>query len=132
MILENFASGPDRFIDKTEPGFEKPAIGDVVAVTAVDWAIYAAQRYNAHDAFDIVRGTVYGQVVRVNDEMIAVAMQVFDDGGLRQVLALPWVTVEKVVLLEKAEREVDPFAFVGVPGVSVADAANIVGAARSK
>ncbi len=85
-----------------EPGFEKPAIGDVVAVTAVDWALYAIQRYDANEAFDIVRGTVYGQVVRVNEEMIAVAMQVFDDGGVRQVAALPWVTVEKVVLLERA------------------------------
>lgn len=127
MILENFASGPDRFININEQGFEKPGVGDTVAVDAVDWASYNAQRYTATEAFDIVRGRVYGQVVRVTDEMIAVAMQVFEDGGVRNVVALPWVTVTRVVLFERANEEGKPFAFVShVPSISVEDAARIV------
>lgn len=127
MILENFASGPEKLIGINQAGFEKPAVGDTVAVTAVDWAIHSAQRYEATEAFDVVRGTIYGQVVRATDEMIAVAMQVFDDGGVRCVLALPWVTVEKIVLLERGGGKGDPFNFVGqVPGISLEDASNIL------
>ncbi len=85
-----------------QPNFYKPAIGAVVAVEAVDWGIFN-ETYQANTNFAVVRGTIYGTVVKCDDELIALAFQVFDDGGLRFVLSVPWVTVEKVTILEHAK-----------------------------
>ena len=74
-------------------------VGDVVRIEAVDWAMYN-DAFTQHTEFDMVTGVVYGQVVRVTDEVIAVAPQVFSDGGVRCTLALPWVTVTEVKTYE--------------------------------
>lgn len=86
------------------PGFEKPAIGDIVAVRAVDWG-YEGEQHPATAAFTIVRGTIYGQVIKCNDEWITLAFQVFDGGDVRSVLSIPWVTVEQVTILEHGGNE---------------------------
>lgn len=84
------------------PGFEKPDIGDVVAVEAIDWGMVNQQTTADDPAHRIVRGTIYGVVTICTDEQITVAPQVFDDGGVRCALTMPWVTVQKVVILERA------------------------------
>lgn len=89
-----------------EPGFEKPAVGDVVAVEAVDWGMVNHQAPANDPAHRVVRGTIYGAVTICTDEQITLAPQVFDDGGVRCALTLPWVTVQKVIILQK----VDPTA----------------------
>lgn len=85
------------------PGFAKPPLNSIVAVRAVDWGMETEQ-YPATAGFTIVRGVVYGQVIKCNDEFISVAMQVFDGGDVRFVLSLPWRTVEEVTILEHAEE----------------------------
>lgn len=84
------------------PGFEKPAVGDVVAVEAVDWG-YEGEQLPANSAFAIVYGTIYGKVIKCNDEQITLAFQVFHGGDVRSVLSIPWVTVTKITILERAE-----------------------------
>lgn len=88
-----------------EPGFEKPAIGDVVAVEAIDWGMVNVQTRIDDPAHRIVRGTIYGAVTICTDEQITLAPQVFDDGGVRCTLTLPWVTVQKVIILQKVEPD---------------------------
>jgi hypothetical protein len=83
-----------------EPGFAKPPVGSAVKVKAVDWGIVEHQTSQSDPVHTIVRGTIYGQVIVVNDEWLTIAMQVFSDGGVRYSLSLPWVTVTKVTILE--------------------------------
>lgn len=85
-----------------EPDFRKPAIGDVVAVCAVDWG-QIVEEVSGRSEFSIVRGTIYGQVIVCTDEQITVAFQVFETGNVRGALSLPWVCVEQVTILDKAE-----------------------------
>ena len=84
-----------------KPG--KPSVGDIVEVSAVDWGIYAEQLDVTYE-FNVVRGRIYGQVVRVTDDSIAVAPQVFSDGGCRYALAIPWGTVTQIVVYGKVEK----------------------------
>lgn len=108
------------------PGFEKPAIGDVVAVEAVDWGqiveeVSGRSEFTLSPPFSApmaengvteVHGAIYGKVVACDDERISLAFQVFDsvlaptgadlDGNLRGVLSVPWVTISKVTILQKA------------------------------
>lgn len=72
------------------------AVGQVVCITAHDWGIYHEQMSKDSD-FGIVRANIYGEVVKVFDDGIAIAQQVFDDGGVRGVLTLPWSAIEKVI-----------------------------------
>lgn len=74
-------------------------VGDVVAVTAVDWGIYASQVHR-DDKFSIVYATLYGEVVEVMDDGIVLAPQVFNDGGLRSVLTVPTVCISSVKVLQ--------------------------------
>ena len=87
------------------PGFDKPVIGDVVAVRAVDWGMVNHQTEQDDPALTIVRGTLYGRVVVCNDEWITLAPQVFSDGGVRCCLSIPWVTIEQVTILEHGGNE---------------------------
>ncbi len=69
------------------------------SIRAADWGIYSEQLPADHD-FQIVTGWIHGHVVKETDEFIALAFQVFDDGGVRHV-----VTVPKVCILERIERD---------------------------
>ena len=86
------------------PGFEKPNIGDVCAIDAVDWGSYEGAQLPTSMHFSIVYATIYGKIVAVDDDQIVLAMQVFFTGGIRGVLAIPWVTVTKVVILERVDE----------------------------
>lgn len=79
-----------------------PEIGDVVEIHAVDWA-FEDMQLSATAPFDIVRATVYGQVLRVTDEFVTVVQQVFDNGDVRCVLSMPWATISKVVVFKRGE-----------------------------
>lgn len=85
------------------PGFAKPAVGDVVKVEAVDWGMVDRQVAATDTVHRIVRGTVYGQVIICTDEQMTIAPQVFDDSSVRCALTMPWVTVQTVTILEKAQ-----------------------------
>jgi hypothetical protein len=76
------------------------AVGRIVAVRAVDWGLVQEQTVASDPALTIVRGRVYGQIVVCNDDWLTIAPQVFDDGGIRNAVSLPWVTVTEVVVLE--------------------------------
>lgn len=81
---------------------DKVHVGDVVKVTAVDWGIMHEQISKEAD-FRIVRGIIYGQVVKVNDNLMTIAPQVFEDEDVRCALTIPVVTIERVEILEKAD-----------------------------
>lgn len=81
----------------------QPAVGDVVAVEAVDWA-YEGEQMSAQSAFTIVHGTIYGKVLIYNDSQITLAFQVFHHGDVRSVLSIPVVCVSKITILEHAEE----------------------------
>ena len=81
---------------------DKVHVGDVVKITAVDWAIHLDQVERNHP-FGVMRGNLYGEVVRVTEEFVTLAPQTFTDGGLRCVLTVPIVTIERVEILEKAD-----------------------------
>lgn len=70
----------------------------IVSVRAVDWGIYGEQMPADHN-FAIVTGWIHGQIVKETDEFVAIAFQVFDDGGVRHVATIP-----KVCILERVER----------------------------
>jgi hypothetical protein len=82
------------------PGFEKPEVGSIVAVEAVDWG-QVIEETSGRSEFDIVRGTVYGKVLVCNDDQITLAFQVFHTGNVRGVLSIPWVTVQQVTILDR-------------------------------
>ncbi len=67
----------------------------MVCITAVDWGLYHEQ-LPRDTAFQIVRGKLYGEVVCVFVEGVALAPQVFTDGGVRNVLTIPWRAIEEV------------------------------------
>lgn len=80
---------------------QRPAIGDIVSVLAVDWGAIQ-EEVSARSEFYIVRGTIYGQVLVCDDIQITLAFQVFETGNVRGALSIPWVTVEQVVIYAKA------------------------------
>lgn len=86
------------------PGFEKPALGDVVAVDAVDWG-FEGEQLPANSDFAIVYGTIYGKVIKCTDTQITLAFQVFHGGDVRSVLSIPWVTVTKITILERGNDQ---------------------------
>jgi len=79
---------------------DQVTVGDIVEVHAVDWGLYQTQVPGTTE-FDIVRGRIYGQVVRIADDSITVAPQVFEDDGVRFALALPIVTITNLTVLKK-------------------------------
>lgn len=89
---------------KLKPGFEKPAIGDVIMVKAVDWGMWNQQTTRDDPVHTIVRGRLYGEVIICNDEWITIAPQTFGDGGVRCSLSIPWVTISQVTILQHGER----------------------------
>lgn len=76
-------------------------VGNVLAVTAVDWAMHAEQTARDHD-YRIITGTLYGEVVAVLDDGFALAPQVFHDGDVRCTLVVPFVCVKHVEVLKAA------------------------------
>lgn len=76
-------------------------VGNVLAVTAVDWAMHAEQTARDHD-YRIITGTLYGEVVAVSDDGFALAPQVFHDGDVRCTLVVPFVCVKHVEVLKAA------------------------------
>ncbi len=95
----------EKDIDTSRPDFEKPSIGDVVAICAVDWGSYEGTQLPTSMHFSIVYATIYGKIIAIDDDQIVLAMQVFFTGGVRGVLALPWVTITKVTILDRADAE---------------------------
>ena len=83
------------------PGFAKPVLGSVVKVEAVDWGMVGHQTTKDDPAHTIVRARLYGEVIICNDEWITIAPQVFDGGDVRNSLSIPWVTVQRVTILEQ-------------------------------
>ncbi len=80
---------------RTEPAIE---VGDVVAVRAMDWAVYNEQTARDSDWL-VVRGTVYGEVITVTADGVAIAPQVFDGGDVRGVLMIPLACIEQITIL---------------------------------
>jgi len=80
----------------------RPALGDVVEICAVDWGIHAEQ-LSANYEFDIVRGWLYGQVMRMTDDGITLAPQVFAGGDVRCALSIPWACISQITILQHKE-----------------------------
>jgi hypothetical protein len=80
----------------------RPDLGDIVELFAVDWGIHAEQ-LSANYPFEIVRGWIYGQVIRMTEDGITVAPQVFETGEVRYALAMPWVTISQITILQHKE-----------------------------
>lgn len=78
----------------------RPDLGDIVEIVAVDWGIHAEQ-LSANYEFDIVRAWLYGQVMRMTDDAITVAPQVFDSGQVRYALAVPWCSISQITILQR-------------------------------
>lgn len=78
-------------------------IGMVLAVDAVDWGLVDEQVARNHKALTIVRGRIYGEIIVCNGEWVTLAPQVFEDGGVRNALSLPWATIERVEVLSCPE-----------------------------
>ncbi len=79
------------------------AVGQVLAVTAVDWGIHTEQTLLS-DKYTIIHANLYGEVIHVTDEGFALAPQVFADGGARCVLVVPFVCVQAVEVLKVVDR----------------------------
>lgn len=76
-------------------------VGDVVAIRAVDWAVYNEQVARDYD-WRIVQATIYGQVVAIRDGGMAIASQVFDEGDVRNTLVIPLVCIQSIAVLKAA------------------------------
>lgn len=86
--------------------FPRPPLNSVVEVTAVDWGTYLEQQFPAGTKFSIVYGKVYGRVIDMDNDQIVLAMQVFQDGGVRGVITIPWVTVSRIEVLKEDGSEI--------------------------
>lgn len=71
------------------------AVGDVVAICAVDWAICEGQTPRNYN-YRIVHGVLYGEVIAYVDGGIAIAPQVFVDGDVRGALVIPLVCIQSI------------------------------------
>jgi hypothetical protein len=83
---------------------ERPIVGDVVEIHAVDWAFEDEQVSQAAD-FDIVRAICYGRVVRITDEFVTIVQQIFDGDDVRCALSMPWVTISECHVLQRVEQK---------------------------
>jgi hypothetical protein len=102
MSWYKFLSRLLRQSEPTPPEQLRPALGDVVEIIATDWGIFAEQ-LSANYPFEIVRGWIYGQVIRMTEDGITVAPQVFEAGEVRYALAVPWVTISQITILQHKE-----------------------------
>lgn len=84
--------------------FGIPEVGATIKIKAVDWGSYLDRQFPPGTSFPIVNGTIYGKVIEVTQDCVVLAMQVFEDGGVRGVLAIPWLTVTDWRLLEGKEE----------------------------
>jgi hypothetical protein len=86
-------------------------IGDVVEIDALDWG-FEAEQLPATADFTMVRGKLYGQVIVCNRDWITLAPQVFSDDTVRCAISIPWVTVQRVTLLEKGTESRDEHSMI--------------------
>ena len=75
-----------------------PSVGMIVRVVAVDWNrhFYLIAPADVEEQVQLARATIYGQIVKLDNDMIAIAHQVFDSGTSREVIAIPLGCVESV------------------------------------
>ncbi len=66
----------------------------ITIVKAVDWAVYHEQQH-VSDEYPVMTGHVVGFVVYEDDERIALAPQLFDNGTTRQTLSVPKVCIKE-------------------------------------
>jgi hypothetical protein len=65
----------------------------IVSILAMDWVMYSEQ-ISADYEFEPVAGWVHGQVVRETETSVAIAHQVFHEGGeVRHVVVIPKVCI---------------------------------------
>lgn len=76
-------------------------VGDVVLVKAVDWALHSEQTSRNHK-YHCIHAKIYGEVVALTEESIAIAPQVFEDDEVRCTLVVPFVCVKHVEVLKGA------------------------------
>lgn len=77
---------------------ETVAVGMEVRIVAVDWNrhLYQINPSDVEKDVRLVRATIYGQIVKLDGELLAVAPQVFENGDSREVLAIPIACVESL------------------------------------
>lgn len=68
----------------------------VVSLYAMDWGTYHDQT-SINTEFKLVKGWIHGQIIQENDEYLALAQQVFDEGDVRIVVTIPKVCIIKRV-----------------------------------
>ena len=76
--------------------------GQIALIHAVDWGLEVEQ-LPGNSEFQIVRGRLYGQVVRMTESGITLAPQVFADGSVRCAITIPYCAIEAYALLEPVE-----------------------------
>lgn len=76
-------------------------IGDIVMLNAVDWALHAEQT-SVNYEYSCIHAKIYGEVVALDDESIAVAPQVFDNEDVRCTLVVPLVCIKEIIKLGAA------------------------------
>lgn len=87
----------------TTAALPKPAIGDIVAVTFVDSG-QIVEEVSAQEDFCIVRGTAWGRVHLCDEQQLTIIFQQFQTGNVRGALSIPWLAVENIAILAKANK----------------------------
>lgn len=65
----------------------------ITVIEAVDWAVYHEQQH-VTDEYHVMKGHIVGFVVYEDDERIALAPQLFDNGTTRNTLSVPKVCIK--------------------------------------
>lgn len=78
--------------------------GKLVAIYASDWGFYSEQISLTYD-FELVKGWIYGRVVKETDDMIVVAHQVFDSEEGRHVSTIPKSNIFELYELRRVENQ---------------------------
>ena len=87
--------------------FKRMEPGDIVAVDAVDWALYSPQS-TVDEEYKIVRGLLYGEVVKYvsGGEGVLITSQRFECGDIRGSMAIPISAIRSVrVLASRREMQ---------------------------
>lgn len=77
-------------------------VGDVVAIKAVDWALHSEQTSRTQK-YTCIHASLYGEVVSLTEESVAIAPQVFEDDQVRCTLVVPLVCVKSIAVLTEAQ-----------------------------
>ena len=73
---------------------------NAVFIKAVDWG-YHNEQVEPGYKMEMVVGSIVGILVEEDDEKVVLAFQVFDDGGMRNLLSIP-----KRCIIERFDLEV--------------------------